>query len=57
VRCKTPHPVLLEIDTAAAVAAGVQFFEGHDRVTLADTVRATYIKIADKPDGCSAESA
>lgn len=43
-RRKSPHPVLLEIDTTAALAAGVQFYEGHDRVTLADAVPAAFVR-------------
>lgn len=43
-RRKDPHPVLLRIDAAAAHAAGVEFAEGHDRVTLALAVPATFIE-------------
>lgn len=42
-RRKARHPVLLRIDAAAAHAAGVAFYEGHERVTLADAVPAKFI--------------
>lgn len=42
-RRKAPRPVLLEVDAAAAHGAGVAFYEGHDRVTLADTVPAEFL--------------
>ncbi len=46
-RRKARQPVLLRIDAAAAHAAGVTFYEGHERVTLADTVPATFITLVD----------
>lgn len=46
-RRKAPHPVLLRIDAAAAHAAGVEFAEGHDRVTLARVVPPTFIEAVD----------
>ncbi|MBT2501876.1 RNA 2'-phosphotransferase [Curtobacterium sp. ISL-83] len=42
-RRKSAHPVLLRVDAASASAAGIEFVEGHDRVTLALTVPAAYI--------------
>ena len=50
-RRKARHPVLLKIDAAAAHAAGVTFYEGHERVTLADTVPADFIKLVDSTEG------
>lgn len=44
-RRKARQPVLLRIDAAAAHEAGVVFYEGHDRVTLADTVPAEFISL------------
>jgi len=43
-RRKAAHPVLLRIDAHAAHAAGVEFAEGHDRVTLAMAVSPSFIK-------------
>lgn len=43
-RRKATHPVLLRIDAAAAHAASVEFGEGHDRVTLALAVPASFIE-------------
>lgn len=43
-RRKAPHPVLLAIDTLGAIGAGVQFFEGHDRVTLVEAVPAAFVR-------------
>ncbi len=43
-RRKAPHPVLLRIDAARAAADGVEFAEGHDRVTLALSVPPQYVE-------------
>lgn len=45
-RRKASDPVLLRIDSTAAVAEGVRFSEGNDRVTLADFVPAAHITVA-----------
>lgn len=43
---RTSQPILLVIDGPAAAASGVQFFEGHDRVTLAAFVPAALLSEA-----------
>ncbi|QQD76901.1 RNA 2'-phosphotransferase [Curtobacterium sp. YC1] len=46
-RRKSPAPVLLRVDAARAHQEGVEFSEGHDRVTLALLVPARYISADD----------
>lgn len=42
-RRKSRQPVLLQIDTLAAVQAGVKFYLGHEKVWLADLVPAQFL--------------
>lgn len=48
-RRKSSRPVLLVVDAAAAVASGVQFHAGNERVWLADRVAAEHVRRA-RPD-------
>lgn len=41
------HPVILQIDAAAASADGIRFYTGNDKVWLSDPVPPEYIRILD----------
>jgi putative RNA 2'-phosphotransferase len=47
-RRKSPAPVLLRVDAGRAHREGVEFSEGHDRVTLALVIPPRYITAADE---------
>ena len=42
---KSPQPVILTIDAEAAAKAGIAFYEGNERVWLADFVPAEFIAL------------
>jgi putative RNA 2'-phosphotransferase len=44
---KSPTPVVLCVAAAAADAAGVSFYEGNERVWLADCVPSRFIEVAE----------
>lgn len=43
-RRKSSRPVILEVDAVSAFAAGVAFYLGNERVWLADSVPATFVR-------------
>jgi putative RNA 2'-phosphotransferase len=45
-RRKSPHPVILEIDTRAAARAGTRFSQGNDTIWLADFVGPDHVSRA-----------
>lgn len=42
---RSPTPVVLEIEAEAAAAVGINFYEGNERVWLADEVPAEFISL------------
>jgi putative RNA 2'-phosphotransferase len=44
---KDTSPLVLKVDSAAARSAGVMFFEGNEKVVLAEFVRADFIRSDD----------
>ncbi|SDR87361.1 RNA 2'-phosphotransferase [Microlunatus soli] len=46
-RRKSADPIVLSVDSVAAAAAGVTFYEGNEVVWLADQVPAEFVAVAD----------
>lgn len=49
-RRRDAHPALLVVDTAAAKAAGICFYEGNEQVWLADRIPPEYLSLYENPE-------
>ncbi len=49
-RRRDAHPALLVVDTAAAKAAGICFYEGNEKVWLADRIPPEYLSLCENPE-------